>query len=110
MSKKSLRLIGLITIMMAVLVLTHTLGSRAATSTTVTTINYTDFADNKVMPWLDKITLFLVTFMKQVGTLFQQIFTEDFLNIGLKFLKGIWDFILGIFKLFIDLLTQSFKK
>jgi hypothetical protein len=77
---------------------------------TATTINYSDFADTKVMPWLDKATLFLVTFIKQVGGLFQQIFTSDFLNIGLKFLKGIWDFILGIFKLFFDLLTKTFKK
>jgi len=110
MRRKYLRLLGLVTGMVAVLVLIHALTSRAATSTTVTTINYTDFTENTIMPWLDKVTSFLVTFIKQVGVLFQQIFTKDFLNTGMKILKGIWDFIVGIFKLFIDLLTQSFKQ
>ncbi|HPR91447.1 MAG TPA: hypothetical protein PK547_01805 [Candidatus Paceibacterota bacterium] len=110
MSKKYLRLAGLSLGMIAILVFVRAISAQAATTTTDTTINYIEFADNKVMPWLDKITLFIVTFVKQVGVLFQQVFTEDFLNTGLKFLKGIWDFILGIFKLFIDLLTQSFKK
>lgn len=107
MRKKYLYLIGLIIIVaLGIFLVSHF----HVFATTTTTINYADFADTKVMPWLDKATLFLVTFIKQVGGLFQQIFTADFLNIGLKFLKGIWDFILGIFKLFFDLLTQTFKK
>lgn len=111
MSKKYFRLFKIIGLTIFGLVLIGWSQVRATTSTAITnTLNYSEFADTKVMPWLDKATLFFVTFIKQVGELFKQIFTIDFLNIGLKFLKGIWDFVLGIFKLFFDLLTKSFKK
>ena len=85
--------------------------SLGETSTTITTqFNYEEFTTEKITPWLDKVTLFFTTFAKQVGELFRKIFTADFIGICLKFLKGMWEFIVGIFKMFFDLLAKTFNK
>ena len=107
MSRKSkILLVIIILVIFGVLVVGYKI-SLGATSTTK--FNYEEFNAEKITPWVDKVTLFFTTFAKQVGELFRQIFTSDFIAICLKFLKGMWEFIVGIFKMFFDLLAKTFN-
>jgi predicted PurR-regulated permease PerM len=104
----------LIVIMVLAILGIFVIGYKLSLATTTTTLpkilDYKKLTTEEVTPWLDKVGLFFTTFAKQAGELARKVFTSDFIGICLKFLKGIWEFIVGIFKMFFDLLSNTFAK